>query len=783
MKKLLLLLASSVLAGTMTARQLSPDEALTLALGKMNASQSKRTKALASGFNASRVSLSHTEITDQDVPLYYVYDIAEGGIIIASADDRTSSLLGYTDGGDYNAAMQNPAFMAWLMDCREALAHISLSQEGQTHGTENNTRTLAATVQPLLGEIMWNQDAPYNLLTPMVEGKPDEDSEPETVHAPTGCVATAIAQVMMYYQWPVTGTGSHTNANDSLQSCDFSQSTYQWSDMVPAYEGSESEESQMAVAKLMRDVGCALDMSYDYNGSGANDDDVLRALGNYFGYDKSMRLIYRSECSSEEWNDLLQTELNEQRPVLFGAMAISGGGHEFVIDGYDANGLYHVNWGWGGFANGYFDMNIMDPVYQGIGGFAGGYSVGQVMTLGVKPDVAGTSVAKPELVMVKHFLFDDEEQQWFFKVSNYGLCDFTGEIGLALESPEGEVTRLLLNEFDEEPLPFYELYALSFDGPEVPSVGYTLYPYYSDVAGGEMKHLTTLYNSFNTLLSVEEEGGQIIWDYDLGSIADINLVSIEVKHNYVGFAPQLNFTLSNSADAPKEFAGELSLKITTMVDGEEKLVCSGWGQPFINPGETQEIAIRCNNVEEAFEGKITEGTYMCYLNFNLGGYYYRMYAGRFEMVVTPPSEITYSDFTINKTEFLPDEQLVASMKVDNTGGYDMKSLSCVIFRKSTRISVEIIEMRNVDIEPESSMTLTFKKELTYGPGEYFVVFFENRKAIETSPVIYIDVVNPTAIDKVEAADSKSRIYDLQGRPVQQVRKGELYIGKKFVVVE
>lgn len=130
MKKLLLLLASSVLAGTMTARQLSPDEALTLALGKMNASQSKRTKALASGFNASRVSLSHTEITDQDVPLYYVYDIAEGGIIIASADDRTSSLLGYTDGGDYNAAMQNPAFMAWLMDCREALAHISLSQEG-----------------------------------------------------------------------------------------------------------------------------------------------------------------------------------------------------------------------------------------------------------------------------------------------------------------------------------------------------------------------------------------------------------------------------------------------------------------------------------------------------------------------------------------------------------------------------------------------------------------------------------------------------------------------------
>ena len=783
MKKYLLLITSFVLTGTMMARQLTPDEALVLALGKMNTAQSESTRALAADNNETRASLTYTEMGGQDVPLYYVYNIAKGGFIIASADDRASSLLGYTDSGDFAGAKQNLSFMAWLKDCSKALSRLSSMPE-QTRSVSAQTRTLTTSVQPLLGEIKWNQGAPYNLLTPLRVGYPDAEAEPDTVHAPTGCVTTALAQVMMYHQWPVTGTGSHTNENDSLQSIDFSQSTYQWSKMLPVYKGSESEESQMAVAQLMNDLGCALDMNYGYFDSGTSDQNILKALGNHFGYDKSMRLVYRYECSSEEWNDLLMTELNEKRPVPFGAVVTSGGGHEFVLDGYDINGLYHVNWGWGGLSDGYFDINVMAPHDQGIGGFVGNHTIEQVMVIGVKPDVDETSVAKPEVVMNRHFVFDKETQQWTYQVKNYGLGDFTGEMGIAMESPAGEITKQTTEKYDSIPLVLFQKIEFSFDAPLAPGPGYMLYPYYCDEVDGEMKRMPVIYNGFGTLYSVEEDS-VYTWNSDVDEIADINLVSVEVKHNYVGFDPQLNITLSNSATSLKEYAEHISVDIYTKVDGEEKRVCSGYGQGFVMPGETKELIVRCNDVAEAFKGKIVEGEYKYYLYLYLGGRYSQIDAASFEMVITTPSEITYSDFTINKTEFQPNEELTASMTVANTGGYDMKTLAFVILTKEEEKLVDAVLLNNVDIEADSSETYTFKKAISYTPGEYIGAFFENSHLVQESPIFEFSVGDPTTLDKVEPAPAtggKSGIYDLLGRPVQQVRKGGVFIGKnKFLV--
>ena len=166
MRKILLLLTLFVLAGTMMARQLTPDEALALAMGKMKAAQPKNSKAQAAGINAASVSLTHTEMTSQDVPLMYVYNIAKGGFIIASADDRVSSLLGYTDSGDFEGAKQNESFMAWLEGCSKALSSISSMPE-HMRSASAGTRALTTSVQPLLGETKWDQGAPYNLLTPM----------------------------------------------------------------------------------------------------------------------------------------------------------------------------------------------------------------------------------------------------------------------------------------------------------------------------------------------------------------------------------------------------------------------------------------------------------------------------------------------------------------------------------------------------------------------------------------------------------------------------------------
>ena len=785
MRKILLLLTLFVLTGTMMARQLTPDEALALAMGKMKAAQPKSTKAQAAGINAASVRLTHTEMTSQDVPLLYVYNIAKGGIIIASADDRVSSLLGYTDSGDFEGAQQNESFMAWLKSCSKALSSISNMPE-HLRSASAGTRTLTTSVQPLLGETKWYQSAPYNLLTPMREGRPNDNADLETRHAPTGCMATAIAQVMMYHQWPITGTGSHTNEKDSTQTVDFSQSTYQWSKMLPVYKGGESEESQMAVAQLMSDVGCALNMEYGYDASGAIDPDIPRALTDHFGYDKSMRLVYRYEYSSEEWNRLLQTELNEQRPVPFGAEVTSGGGHEFVIDGYDINGLYHVNWGWGGLSNGYFDINIMAPYDYGIGGFTGNYTIEQVMVIGVKPDVAGTSVAKPELVMTKHIWYDEDEHVWSYKINNYGLGDFTGETGVAMESPTGEVTKLTSHKYDEEPILFFESHIFTFDEPAIQGLGYKLYPYYCDEIGGEMKRIHELYSGYRTLQSVEKDG-VYTWDYDQKETAGIKVESVEVKHNFVGFDPQFNITLSNSTASEKEYAEEIVVEIYK-IDGEKEIyVCQGKGQPFIMPGESQEIVVRCSDVLKEFKGKIYAGEYRYYLQLCIGRTYYQKKTAKFDMVVTPPSNITYSDFTINKTEFLPGEELTASMTYTNTGGYDMKRLAFVIFTKEDKKPVGQKQFLDVDIEADSNETYTFNIELNFEPGEYVGAFCVNGKRLNDAPVYDIVIADPTAIDKVVSApanDSKSDIYDLQGRPVKQMRKGGMYIiGKNKVVVK
>ena len=783
MKKLILFLSSFLLTGTMMAHQLTPDEALALALGKMKAAQPERTRAQAASINAASVSLTHTEMSVQNVPLYYIYNIAEGGIIIAGADDRASSLLGYTDSGDFDGAKQNESFMAWLKDCRRALSHIDSMPE-KTRSASAEPRALATSVQPLLGEIEWDLEAPYNLLTPMRVGYANEEAAPDTIHARTGCVATAVAQVMMYYQWPVTGTGSHTNMNDSTQTVDFSQSTYQWSKMLPAYKGDESEESKMAVAQLMYDVGCALDMEYRYDNSYAWNYDILKALANHFGYDKNMRLVFRTQCSTEEWNLLLMTELNEMRPVLFGAQAPLIGGHRFVIDGYDTNGLYHVNWGWSGRANGYFDMNLMDPDIMGIGGYAGGFTIGQDMVLGIKPDKEGTSVAKSDLVVYKQFNFDMQTQQWTYTISNYSLGDFTGEVGIAIESPTGEVAKLKTETFDAEPIGLYKMIDCSFSTPVASGSGYKLYPYYCDVTDGEMKRIPAPYNSYSTLYSVEEDG-MYNWKVVLSEVADLDIVDVVVKHHFVGFDPLLNITLSNSAASIKEFADDICVEVSTMEDGEKKLVCSGLAQAFVMPGETKEIVVWCSQVEDQFVGKIVEGVYTYSIKMWIGGDYIDVDSASFEMVIIPPSDITYSDFAINKTEFLPNEELVASMTVANTGGFDMKTLELTIFRQSDFSLVDNIGLENSDIDVNSNETFTFKKAITFDPGEYIAVFFVDHKQLMEAPVFEITVGDPTSLDKIQSApvnDAMSGIYDLQGRPVLQMRKSGLYIGKgKFLI--
>jgi hypothetical protein len=292
---------------------------------------------------------------------FYVFDRGtKGGFVVVAGDDRLPQVLGYGDKGDFTASQLPPSVEYWMYEMNRQIAFL----QEHNNVTVHHPAKRAEAVGPLL-TTMWDQDWPYNIFCPTYT-----TSQGETKRAVTGCVATATAQVMNYHKWPQQGRGSHSyicqvdGTDETELSADFSQSTYQWDLMLDRYDESCSEESCEAVARLMSDVGISMDMGYG-SSSGAWETDARNALVQYFRYTDKSYLLHRDNFSANEWDELLVKELSSSRPVIYCGANISGmgnSGHAFVLDGFDTDGYFHVNWGWGGYYDGYFLVSALAPI-------------------------------------------------------------------------------------------------------------------------------------------------------------------------------------------------------------------------------------------------------------------------------------------------------------------------------------------------------------------------------------------------------------------------------------
>lgn len=314
----------------------------------------------------------------------YVFDKGDG-FVITSPSEGALPVLGYSDGGRFDID-SIPDALKELLALYEAELSCPDLRTGFRHEVEE-----CRPVAPLLGSIAWDQNDPYNLLCPVYMGD---------THSATGCVATAMAQIMRYHRWPERGAGSHSytpTVNPAMGelSVDFSQSVYDWNVMLDRYGSTASEEARGAVARLMYDCGVAVNMEYGYM-SGADEAYWPEALTAYFGYDRGVAFRRRAHYTSSEWEALIREELYAGRPVFTTGFTLSSGGHAFVFDGVDSNGLLHVNWGWSGMSNGYFSTTALTPSSQGTGGSIGGFNSRQVIITGIQPAVEGSSLT-PEL--------------------------------------------------------------------------------------------------------------------------------------------------------------------------------------------------------------------------------------------------------------------------------------------------------------------------------------------------------------------------------------------------
>ena len=310
---------------------------------------------------------------------FYIFNVEnDGGFVIVSADDRTESVLGYSTSGAIDMTNLPDNFRSWLEGYAEEINN--LPDNYQPVRASAKTRAAMAAIDPLI-KTTWSQGKPYNLMCPY-------DGESQCV---TGCVATAQAQVMYYHQWPETSTAipAYVTKKKQISVDALPATSFKWDKMKTTYSYNETGDAADAVAELMRYCGQSNEMDYTASSSGASY--TLDAMMNYFGYSVNMKYARANDYAREHWESIIYKELEEGRPVLYRGGSLEGEGHAFVCDGYDGNGLFHLNWGWGGSCNGNFVLSAADPHSPGAEGgtSTAGYSVGQRAVLGLKPGYDG----------------------------------------------------------------------------------------------------------------------------------------------------------------------------------------------------------------------------------------------------------------------------------------------------------------------------------------------------------------------------------------------------------
>ncbi len=380
----MLLVVWATLTHTATAAPIDADKARTAA----QSFATKMGKQLIASTLPQRVKGTSTTHSP-----YYIYNTqGDAGFIIIAGDDRAGTLLGYTDRGHYNEAELPDPLRQLLADYSQQIQALDSADACTTQmqpakvAAAHPSRTYVA---PLLGTL-WNQKDPYNALCPIYN---KSDGTSSGTRSATGCVATALAQMMAYYKYPKATVAdipsyTFTSGGKSIKMDAIAKgTTIDWANITNTYSTTSTTAQKNAVANLMLMVGTGCEMVYGA-ASASNMQTGVQLLHSKMGYDETIRNVRRESYTQEEWTNMLYTEVAEGRPVGYRANSPSGGGHAFVIDGYDTADLFHVNWGWGGSGNGFFRISVLyqsEPTAVSTANTKG-YSTLQEAIIGVKPN-------------------------------------------------------------------------------------------------------------------------------------------------------------------------------------------------------------------------------------------------------------------------------------------------------------------------------------------------------------------------------------------------------------
>ncbi len=354
MKRFFIILVSALLI-VMSSQSAPVDvnRAKTLGIKFMNANTE---------IKSATAELTYTAFADNDQAAFYVFSVQPKGFVIVSADDRAQPILGYSTESNFTAQLPD-GLMTFFDNYKAGFSQMFARNDERTAGAEADWSSIESTgrpatkrtrnVGPLLASI-WNQTDLYNNMAP------EDPSSVYSGHCKSGCVANAMSQIMRYWEWPRHGQGSHGYdassyyGNYGWQEANFEDATYRY-ELMPDFLDFASPQFEVdATALLEYHAGVSVDMGYGPNASGAYSEDVGPAYQEYFRY--SDDLEHRYEYYSYNWEEDLMENLDAGMPLYYASQG-EDGGHAYVLDGYDDFYMFHLNWGWAGFDNGYYTID------------------------------------------------------------------------------------------------------------------------------------------------------------------------------------------------------------------------------------------------------------------------------------------------------------------------------------------------------------------------------------------------------------------------------------------
>lgn len=535
MRKTLTLFIASLLAIPNFANDRSEEEMQTIALQALCSSN------LQAG-GAKKAAANITVEKYQSLDMVNVYGIKGKGVVFISKDDDIEPVLGISD-EDFDVNNMPCGMKWWLNTANKSLERM------KAKGITYSANPMAASGRPTYFiKTYWNQDTPFNNLCPQINGSA----------APTGCIATAMAQIMKYYQYPATskGTGiysvtTYKDKNDKEGTTKWYKRelghTYQWTAMQSSY-GILSNDENDAVATLMADAGAACQMNYQANASGTIEWYAAKGFAENFRYDSlAISCLQRDFYTDAEWKELVRKEMEAKQPVLYCGSDEIDGGHAFLLDGIQEDGKVHVNWGWGKSGDGWFDIDVLRP---NITGFTGeGFNIGQSMVLGFKkqetPSADEENISQWVTDGYSFYISDNELHVKLTNAYNYSHRVFEGRLDFVLQGTGDNISKLYTDpifETDTETPYVSMLSGFNYGDKDHPEVDYnlSLEPELKNISAGTYKLFlgskSTKEKAYQCLRSV---GGTIM--YTLAVAADGTMTlsqdgttaisAVTVKHN------------------------------------------------------------------------------------------------------------------------------------------------------------------------------------------------------------------------------------------------------------